>query len=434
MRCVICNSTDKWENVDQFRHAPQGMHICTGCGFVSYPSKYKTEAEIKKYYEKDYRNCPTISNAFTGQKKLHIHSAFLTDTLKKWQADGKKSPVVCDVGAAYGVFLNWIRQHFRDADLNGTEYALAYRRNAWHEYKIKLGVDFDSSKKYDLISSFKVAEHQLDVDKRLREYTECLAPDGVLYISVPIWFSKMGNFGLDGWDLEYYYDPNHINVWTEKLFVTLLHKCGLEIIKTDHWMYDSTYLCKRNDEMMKIKPEYEQPANIKQIMRAIKEASLAYEQHDFENAVNKFPNFPVAWTNYYEKARATAHQTGQSQPPLEFVKTKFLAPAMKACPYSLEILRMAADIHMRYGDFEGAATICQQALDARPNHASFLMTLAHCFREIGLRAKDPADKIRMLTESRDCAKYLKDVDLLMRNEAVSWVYRDNSEIPTPHEH
>jgi len=266
-----------------------------------------------------------------------------------------------------------------------------------------------------------------------KAYDFWLKPHGLLYISVPIWFAKMGNFGLDGWDLEYYYDPSHINVWTEKLFVTLLNKCGLEIIKTDHWMYDSTYLCKRNDELMSLKPEFEQALNIKQIMQAIKEASLAYDQHDFETAINKFPNFPVAWVNYYEKSRAQAHQGGQGKDPLEHVKDKFIGPALKSCPYSLEILRMVADIHMRYEDFEGAVKVCQRALDARPNHASFLMTLAHCFREIGLRAKDPADKVRMLTESRDCANYLKDVDLSMRNEAVSWVYRDNSEIPTPHE-
>ena len=433
MRCVICGSTDKCENVDQYRHKPSGMQICTECGFVSYPQKYKSEAEIKQYYEKDYRGCPNVNNFITGQKKLHIHSAMLTETMRGWIAEGKKSPVICDVGAAFGMLLNFMKQHFPEAELSGTEYALAYRRNAWHEYGIRLGVDFDKTKKYDLISSFKVAEHQLDVDLRLREYAECLKPDGLLYISVPVWFSRMTNFGLDRWDLEYYYDPNHINVWSQKLFETLLAKCGLEIVRGDQWMYDSTFLCKRNDEFMKLKPQYENPVNIKQTMAKIKEASMAYETAAFEKAVNIYPNFPSAWMGYYESSRQLAHAGGQGLPPLEFIRKNFLDPATEACPHSLEILRLTADIHMRYDDFQGAVRICEKALKYRPDHPSFLYTIIYCLREIALRAKDPADKIHLQTESRDCAQYLGDVDFGMRSEALTLRYRANSEIPTPHE-
>ena len=435
MRCPVCDSTDKWKNVDQYRLAPKGMHICEGCGFVSYPAKYKTEEEIRRYYEKDYRACPNVNNAFTGQKKLHIHSAFLTDTLKGWQERGLTKPVVADVGAAYGLFLNWIRGHFPEADLNGTEYALAYRRNAYWEYGIKLDLEFDQSKKYDLISSFKVAEHQLDVDLRLREYALALKDDGVLYISVPLWFQRMSNFGADGFDLEYYYDPNHINVWTREHFEAVLAKAGLEIIKVDEWMYDTTYLCKRNDEMMKKTREFtiEFIQSIVNRMKSIKEAFMRFGAGDFEGAIKTFPNFPTAWLNLYEMRRASAHKQNDGQMPFEHMKETVLDPALAACPFSLDIIRLWADVLMRYDKYKEAADVLQQGLEKRPNNAPFLMALSHCFREIALRAKDPDDRIKMFAESRDCCRYLRDIDLQMRNDCVNWIYRDNSELPTPHE-
>lgn len=409
------------------------MHICMNCGFVSYPELYKTEAEIKKHYAADYRPAPTINNAYTGQKKLNIHAAFLKETFDAWKKAGIKKPVICDVGAAYGVFLNWVRGIFPDADLSGTEYALAYRRNAWHEYNLKLDIDFDKSKKYDLISSFKVAEHQLDVDLRLREYIECLNPEGLIYISVPIWFERMTNFGADGFDLEYYYDPNHINVWSQKHFRTLLKKVGLEIIKDDHWMYDSTFLCKRNDELMKEKPEFEHPTDIKQIMKAIKAAAVAFESGQHQVAIKNYQNFPIAWVSYYEANRQQAHLSGQGNPPLEYIKANFIDPALKACPLSLEILRLAMDIHMRYEDYETAARWAQKALELRPNHVVFLMALTQCFRQIGARSTNPEDKIKMITEARECARYMRDIDMQIRPEATNWIYKDNADLPMPHE-
>jgi len=434
MRCIVCDSTDKWENVDQFRMTKKGMMMCGGCGFISYPGMYKTEAEIKAHYKEDYRKCPSVQNAFTGQKKLHIHSAFLTDTLKSWMDRGLKNPVVCDIGAAYGQFLNWIKSHFPEADISGTEWALAYRRNAWHEYGIRLDLDFDRSKKYHLISSFKVAEHQLDVDLRLREYVECLHEDGFMYISVPIWHEKMVNPGTDGFDLEFYYDPHHINVWHPAHFEYLLAKVGLEIVKKDLYLYDNTYLCKRNDALMadakipKIDPE-----KLKAVMKRIKTAAILYGETKFEEALREFSNFPAAWVNAYEQSRQKAHAARDTQPPFEWVMENFVAPMLKACPTSLEPLRLAGDVCMRYDKYQDAAKYIQKALELRPNNASFLMALSHCFREIALRATDPADKLKMFVESRDCVRYLRDIDLQSRNDAVNWIYKDNSMIPTPHE-
>ena len=105
VRCVVCDTKGDWEKVDQYRLKPSGMHICKNCGFVFYPEKYMSEDEAKAYYKEDYRKPPNVGNAFTGQRKLHMHSHFLSDIMQKWKDEGKEKPVVCDVGAAYGMFL-----------------------------------------------------------------------------------------------------------------------------------------------------------------------------------------------------------------------------------------------------------------------------------------------------------------------------------------
>jgi SAM-dependent methyltransferase len=430
--CPVCDTVGQWENVDKYKNKKEGMHLCTNCGMVFYPEKYMSDDEAKAYYENDYRKPPNWGNLTTGNRKLQMHSHFLTDTLKSWMDKGLKDPVVSDIGAAYGLFLNWIKTHFPEADLNGTEFAKAYRRNSYHEFGIELSKDFDMTKKYDLISSFKVAEHQLDVKKRLREYVECLKPDGLMYISVPTWFGKMTNFGLEGFDLDYYYHPDHINVWTRRLFETVLKMVGLEVVKFDEVMYDETYLCKRNDELMKETPVYENPDDVRKALENIQKADQAYKERRFDDAIKYFPNFFEAHQARYEVSRKSAHE-GQEKPPLKYIEETYLKPCFDACGDSLNALRFATDIYMRYDDFPEAIRYIEKSLEYRPNNGSFLMALSHCYRQLALREKDAKKKLDLMIEARDVCKYLREVDISAKTEATNWIYQSNSEIPTPGE-
>ena len=83
MRCINCES-DGWKLVDQYRIKSQGMSICKTCGMVSYPEKYKSIDEIKKYYNSSYRNPPNSGNFFSGQKKLNYHNSFLEEYFEAW--------------------------------------------------------------------------------------------------------------------------------------------------------------------------------------------------------------------------------------------------------------------------------------------------------------------------------------------------------------
>ena len=377
------------------------------------------------YKRQDYRPAPTAANLYSGQRKLNYHEFFLRDVFDKWTAD-KVKPVVGEIGAAYGLVLNWLRGIFPEADVSGSEMTLSYRRVAHHENKIELSEDFDYSKKYDLIMSYKVQEHLMDADLKLRQKVLALKDDGLIYISVPCWFDQAYNFGAAGFDLEYYYHPNHINVWTQKLFETMLKKCGLEIVKQDHVIYDSTYLCKRNDSLMSETPVYEDPEEIKERMRKLKAASICYDQRQYSEAINLWPNYPLAWQAVYENTRAEFHKKGFSA-----ILTEFIEPMLKACPNTSTVRGIAADICMRYGKWDTAIEYFKKVLEMKPQDPNALMNMGHCMRN--LAKEHPEEKIKFLVQARDLARYTKEISLQSREECISWIYKDSAEIPLPSE-
>jgi SAM-dependent methyltransferase len=333
---------------------------------------------------------------------------------------------VFEVGSAFGMFLNMVQQTFPKARVSGSELTLTFRRVAYHEYGLQLLEDFDDSKQWDLIASYKVLEHQANPQKELHRYRLALKENGLLYISVPTWFHTMQNFGLDGFSLEYYYDKNHINVWTRKLFETLLAKCGLEIVKSNYVFYDSTYLCKRNDELMKQEPKLEVPTEIIAKLSAIKQAAACAEVSDPDGALKHFPAFPDAIIAHYEKNRAQYHAMGFD----EIVK-QVIDPALKACPDTFKIVILAADLHARYDKFEEALALFDRALKMKPGDGATLFAMAGVFR--GLAARDPQRAAKFYTQSRDLMREVHRVSMQHAQESVTWIFADDAKIPAPWE-
>lgn len=427
MVCPICGD-NHWENVDQYRFKAQGMSICLSCGFISYPNRWKTEEEIKQHYRKDYRNPPTSGNLYSGQRKLHFHAAFLKDLFEEWQKNGKKAPEIYELGAAYGMALAWARDTYKGAIVGGTELTTSYRRNAFHEYGITLTEDFDDSKQYDLIMSYKVAEHQLDIDKMLSKYKSCLKSDGKIYISVPCWFGQMNNFGLGGFDLEYYYDPNHINVWTRKLFESLMKKVGLKILKEDHAMYDSTYLVEACEPQELTKDDFENIDEIKIKLDHIKQAYILFTENRFDECIERYPDFPTAHVSRIEMMRKQAFQYGW-----EWIKEHLIERMFKECSPCAEIWTCAADLAMRAKQWDEAIRFAEGALVIKPGNPVSLGQLINIMREIAISSDTDEKKLHYFDQARNIAKHLRAVSLQNAREAIDFIYLFNSQLPIPSE-
>ena len=428
MRCVVCDSKSQWKSVDEFRIKPQGMCMCNRCGFISYPSRWKSKEEIKTHYRKTYRNPPSVNNYYTGERKLYFHRAFLKDVFEAWKISDNRTPQVTEIGAAYGMALAWIKDCYPGAQVSGTELTTSYRRNAYHEFGINLSEEFDDSQKYDLIMSYKVAEHQLDIDQELHKYADCLKNNGVLYISVPTWFDSMCNFGMQGFDIEYYYDPNHINVWTRKTFEQLLKKAGLEVIRKDYVMYDSTYLCKKNLSLRDQDIEFEDPKKILENLNRIKSAFLAFTENKYDEAIALWPDYPTAHINRIEMTRKQAFEKGW-----EWIKEKVIEFGIKSCPTSTEMYVMACDLAMRAERFDDAINYAQEGLKLKPENPTNLNQLVLIMREKAQRTQNSEEKFHYFNEARSIAKHLRQVSSQHFREATDMIYLYNSQLPMPDE-
>ena len=422
MTCINCGS-NSWENVDGARMKPAGMHMCLGCGFISYPGKWAKYEDIKKHYRTSYRQPPNHNNLFTGQRKLHFHNAFLQDVFKEWADKSLTNPKVFEVGAAYGLVLNWLKENFPQGEFSGTEWALTYKRNAKHEFGLDLVDDFDDTKKHDLIISYKVAEHQLDVDKELKKYSECLTESGYLYISVPTWLDSANNFGLAGFDLEYYYDPNHINVWTREHFENILERAGFEIVKKDYLIYDSTYLCKVNlDNRNKPVHRVDIQTMIDKLGK-IKHAYSLFTQQQYHAAIHTYPDYPAAWISLAEVSRQELFKSGQLG---DFIKSM-----MSACSTSSDVIVTATDLLMRAGKFQDAIKYAELALKNKPENPASLGQLINIFREMALRAREQGDKEsekKYWQEGREVARHLGSISTQHFTQSLDYIYLFNAQI------
>lgn len=440
IRCCICDAVDQWENVDEFRfkqkyfnkskfnkvtELPYNMSMCKSCGFITYPDRIDSEEKLIEFYRQDYRKPPNVSAMFTGQRKLHFHGEFLKELFKEWQ-EKKVKPTVLEIGAAFGMVLNWVRKAFPEAELHGTEITRAYRRVAYYLYSLNLTEEYDLSVENDLILHYKVLEHQIDPDKKLRQLALTLKPGGHIYLSVPTWFNRLSNFGDDGFDLEHYYHPNHINTWSQKNFETLLKKCGLKIVKENQVFYSSTYLLQRDDSLMDVKREYDNPDEIRKNLKLVKEAYLAYTEGRFEDCIKAWPNFPMAHLSAYENNRNAFHKEG-----FEAIKSKVIDRAIQMCPNDPVIACFVGDLYRRYDMWEDSISWFNESLKLRPNDVSALIQISQNLRIMASKTEEQVERWNLLSDAAGIMMFLRDSSFQNQYEAITWLMDDYSNLPLP---
>jgi SAM-dependent methyltransferase len=430
--CPVCSSVDSWRNVDEFRVKPMGMCLCMSCGVISYPEKIKNKDAVLAFYEEDYRQPPSVQNLYTSERKLQYHGAFLADVFDDWKAKGIEAPIVTDIGSAFGLFLHYVRGFFPKAEIEGVELTKSFVRTAWHCYRIKSNKDFDDSKKYDLISSYKSLEHIIDPLKELKRYIAALKDDGKLYLGIPTWFDAFRNFGMTGFDLENYYSPNHVNTWTYKHIKGMVEAAGGEIVKENRSYYDTVFLIKKSDKVTLdiVKPEFfEDPNEILEKLKIAKGVGEALVLGEYKKALDLYPNIPHAWSLYYEMNRRAFHERGG----FPVIEKEVIEKAFAACPLEADVRIMAADIACRYEEYNKALEYLSEANNLRPNAGNTFVMIANTYRLLAKHSKNPEDRIKFFSESRKIALALKDLGMAHQAEAMTWLFYDSAQIPTPFE-
>jgi SAM-dependent methyltransferase len=330
-----------------------------------------------------------------------------------------------------GLLPKMIRDSFPDAEVYGTEWADNFKKHAYYEYNVLLTDDIDTTKKYDLISSYHVAEHQCDFDKELKRYVDCLKDDGYIYLSTPTWFHTMHNVSIAGWDtdqhlgIEYYYHPDHLNVWSRNHLRFLIASAGLIIEKENLWYYDDTLLLRkpRAGETITM-PELEGPSVIKKQMNKIKKASDYFIDGKFNEALKVFPSFPKAWVMGYETQRKELHEKG-----FDYIENNWLKPATEACPNISEVFSFAADICKRYEQFEKSVWYIEQALHRKPKAPAYIHALGICLLLWALKGTELDRKQKCLLDARNLFQFLANTSIEFFSEAQSLIMQCHAHFP-----
>ena len=272
----------------------------------------------------------------------------------------------------------------------------------------------------------------LDVDKELMRYRRSMNPDGKLYISVPTWFGRLHNFGVGGFSIEYYYDPAHVNVWSKPHFEAVLKKAGFRIIKENHAFYDNTYLCEVDPDRKETDPPISIPlpsvSQIKDWLARIKLADECCQKKQFQEALDQWPNFPIARRALYEYQRKDWDTKG-----IDDIMKQIIKPWLELDPDSYEACILGADVLMRYDKYLEALNYLKLALQRRPKCETSLGAISNCYRMLAKKSQNKEERINYLKQSRDIMKFMKDNCLNGFANAVTWIYSDNANIPMPSE-
>jgi SAM-dependent methyltransferase len=420
--CPVCNTIGKWKNVDQFRTKPEGMCICETCGFISYPERFKTEEQIKKFYRDEYRSIPQGGNLISGNRKLQYHEFFLGPLFEEWRMQEIDKPVVGEIGSALGMFLNWIKGKFPQAEIHGTELTTGFKKVAFYEYGIKLEDDFDYTKKYDLITSYHVLEHQMRPDIKLKEYAACLKDNGVFYLAVPVWFQALHTDATASFDLDYYWHPDHFNAWGENHLEWIIAKAGLEPIYKNDTIYGTTYILKKSTKKVE-QPKWSFDNSIKFVETAQK-VWLYIQEQKSKAALELYKNCVTAWVHNYEYNRAWFDK---HQPEL----WHYLDQCIEACPNSADACIFAADVCTRYERLNHAKQYYQMALNKKPNSAAVVMGLSNIARLMALKETNQAVREEHIKSSLDALRFIRNTAPDMQDKAISWMFHDMNLLNLP---
>ena len=292
--CYICAKND-FHKMPKWNPARE-LLVCKNCGNVCFEVDPKEEDKVKKYYRDEYRGSITEENLLTTNRKLQYFISFI----KPWLLEKEKSDeklVVGDVGCATGFILNWFKQRGHKA--TGSEWTPIMRRFAEHYYGLFIKEELETKREYDLISIYHVLEHMVEPDKKLKHYASLLKEDGRLLVSCPTWFDVLENTsGRPIGDYTEYFHKDHINCFSKGSMINLFNICGLEVVQEDFITHGQTFLLKKCAVKVIKKEEW----NVKvQQIETIKKTIDFWHKDKFEEALDLWPLFPEAYTDWIYK-------------------------------------------------------------------------------------------------------------------------------------
>jgi len=201
------------------------LSICNDCGLV-FDNPRPTPEVIAAYYDKETQYDTWIQN-------LEVRDRLWRRRIRKMSQHRKRGTLL-DVGTGIGQFLNLARAEYNP--VVGTEISSSAIEIAKRLYNLDiLKGTIDSlhiDQQFDNVTAFHVLEHVHQPAAFLERCNRLLSPGGRLFLAVPndldMLASRIGKDTLTPISLS---DAEiHLSHFTKKSLVTILSRCGFELI------------------------------------------------------------------------------------------------------------------------------------------------------------------------------------------------------------
>ena len=223
-RCPFCGATEHtflFKRRDlRFLCTPKDFSIvrCTSCGGGYILDAPDAEA-LKEYYPEAFfsKNHESSGAVEKLQKKLALVEKF-----KPLPLSQERACRILDVGCAGGEFIAYATQHGYDA--YGYEVSEIPSKTERIVQSPSLENVYEDAS-FDIITSWAVLEHMLNLDEQMRNISRLLRQEGVFVALVPNFNSIAGRLMRQD-DV-----PRHLNFFTRKAMNTLLARHQLAPVK-----------------------------------------------------------------------------------------------------------------------------------------------------------------------------------------------------------
>lgn len=207
------------------------LDVCKVCGLAQ-SKVMPSESELRDYYDKDYYFGEEYIDYTKDRRALEINFKKRVDLILKLSR--KKKLNVCEVGSAYGYFLNLIKpfshkvRGFEMSD-EGVDYSNSnFQVNTTTKDFLKTEV----SKDQDVVVMWDVIEHLLEPDRYVKKAADLLNKDGLLCVTTGDISSLVAQRQGNRWRM--IHPPTHLYYFTKKSLEILFEKNGLEPVYSSY--------------------------------------------------------------------------------------------------------------------------------------------------------------------------------------------------------
>jgi len=215
MKCPGCGNTDSFKNTKAWKG--YSFYLCPACDIV-FCDPIKNPG--RDWYESSDIHL-AIGKLLTDQIYWY-HKEFLSKDLRA-------GSTLLDVGCGTGNFLNAAQKKYDvwGIDFNRESINIARERHGLKNVSAKSIEELTSEnkdKKFDIITSFEVFEHQEAPGALIGKLKDLLAPRGYLALSVPnrdTFFNPLHDADMP---------PNHLTWWNVRSMKSFLERNGFEVV------------------------------------------------------------------------------------------------------------------------------------------------------------------------------------------------------------